>query len=417
MKRVAAVLMAASLCACSGAPETSELAPEAATLSLNRVHDCSELDGFDPDGDADLVLRLEIARMLCQLPAPDLDPAVVAAALGERNIAVMAEPSTLTLVARSDAESVVASPDIRASLARIGDSDLWAAQFRAADIDSAILMFIPPGLTGRSFSNDDLVFWRGPAAPDAPVLKPDIAGQVIDREVWSDALQETRRVEVYLPEGHREGGAYPAVFLADGAVVAYYARIVEPLIDAGLIPPIVLVGALSGAGGIVEDRSGSDVDWRNADYLQGFYADEDRFAQHMDFFANELTRYAEREFSVSTDRRDKIVQGHSSGGAFALSAGLMHPEVFATAWPGSPGRGPVREIEPADQGSAAFSFSAGYYDAVFQYSSRVSARTLAENGYQVRETYRPAGHNSGLPTAMVVQGLTDFFAERDRAPQ
>lgn len=417
MKRVAAVVMAASLCACADVPETSEAASAAATLSLNSVHDCSGLDAFNTGRDADLMLRLEIAHMLCQLPAPDLDPAAVAAALGERNFAVLTGPSTLTLVARSDAESVGAWPDVRANLERIGDSDLWAAQFRAADIDSAILMFIPPGLTGPSFSNDDLVFWRGSAAPDAPVLKPDIAGQVIDREVWSDALQETRRVEVYLPEGHHEGGAYPAVFLADGEVVAYYARIVEPLIDSGLIPPIVLVGALSGAGGIVEDRSGSDVDWRNADYLQGFYAAEDRFAQHMDFFANELTRYAEREFSVSTDRRDKIVQGHSSGGAFALSAGLLHPEVFATAWPSSPGWRPVREIEPAVDGSASFSFSAGYYEASFQYSSRVSARTLAQNGYQVRETYRPGGHGSGLPTAMLVQDLTAFFADRDRAAQ
>jgi len=417
MKLVAAVLMAASLWACSEVEDTPEVTLEAATLSLNRVHDCDELDAFDPGEDADLVLRLEVAQMLCRLPAPDLDPAAVAAALGERTFAVLSGPSTLTLVARSDAESVVASPDIRASLERMADSDLWAAQFRATDIDSATLMFIPPGLTGPSFSNDDLVFWRGPAAPDAPVLKPDLAGRVVDREVWSEALQETRRVEIYLPEGHEAGGAYPAVFLADGSVVAYYARIVELMIDAGLIPPIVLVGALSGAEGIVEDRSSSDVDWRNADYLPDFHVEEDRFSQHMDFFANELTQYAEQEFFVSTDRRDKIVQGHSSGEVLALWAGLLHPDVFATAWPSSPGWRPVREIEPPVDGSAKFSFSAGYYEASFQYSSRVSARTLAENGYQVRETYRPAGHNSGLPTAMLVQGLTEFFVGRGSAPE
>src|SRR5262249_17343407 len=144
---------------------------------------------------------------------------------------------------------------------------------------------------------------------------------------------ETRRLAIYLPPGHRTDGDYPALFMADGSdgAVQYDARIIEPLIRSGALPPLIIVGASSGQDGIVEDRSALGPNIRTLDYVPNFGGDTVRFPAHMRFFSEELVAFAVREYGVTTDARRRVVQGKSNGGVFAFWAAYQHPEAFGNA--------------------------------------------------------------------------------------
>src|SRR5262249_20980741 len=161
---------------------------------------------------------------------------------------------------------------------------------------------------------------RGPHAPVTPVRKEKLAGTWVARKLWSDALQETRKLSIYLPPGYHEGGNYPTMYAGDGGYG--WANYVEPLIESGAIPPIVMVGAGDGQGGIVEDGSSLGVELRMADYLPGFENAGDRFDRHMRFFTEELVPYAEKEFALARERTKRAVQGQSNSAVFARWAAL-----------------------------------------------------------------------------------------------
>ncbi|MBI3438983.1 MAG: hypothetical protein HY054_10145 [Proteobacteria bacterium] len=162
---------------------------------------------------------------------------------------------------------------------------------------------------------------------------------MISTTLRSDALHETRRINIYLPPNYVNGRHYPAVFMADGENVDGYAALAEQLVRQHRMRPVVIVGAVSGQSGIVEDRAALHIDdLRHADYLPNHPGAGDRFERHLRFFCHELTAYARRTYGVSSRRRDRAVTGASDGGVFALEAGLRCGNQFATAWPMSGGQ-------------------------------------------------------------------------------
>ena len=89
--------------------------------------------------------------------------------------------------------------------------------------------------------------WRGPKAP--PPSGPsavELRGSVKTFEIESKALEPRRKLTVYLPPGFEPGKASRVVYAADGEHAERYATVLEPLITAGKIPPVVLVGVHSG---------------------------------------------------------------------------------------------------------------------------------------------------------------------------
>jgi enterochelin esterase-like enzyme len=210
--------------------------------------------------------------------------------------------------------------------------------------------------------------------------------------LYSEALNETRRLVIYTPPGHDpDAGDYPVLLVADGGKVSYYGRQIDVWIAQGRIAPMIMIGLVSGREGIVEETE-DGVDYRNADYLPDFLEPRERFDRHLTFAAQEVLAFARERYGVSTDRNKVGVNGRSSGGGFAYHAGVRRPDVFGHALVHSPGATVPGDPPPASDAAARFHIVAGRYETSFVASARRAAAALEARGYQVELTELSAGH-------------------------
>lgn len=351
--------------------------------------------------------RMAIAHYACRLPVSDATLETARGALGTNTIAVQREGETLTVFAHLAGNHPHMGGSLWGDLENVGD-DIWIARYHLAELNRAILTVA--AMDSGAHSTTAWLTWRGPDAPAAPAVKFHLEGIVLDRTLWSDALHETRRLKIYLPPDWRRDGDYPTLFLADGGAVNFYAHVVEAMIDAHTLPPMVIVGALSGQEGIVEDRSALHLDLRSADYVPDFPGAGERFQQHMRFFATELVAYAEREFAVTHDPARRAVNGQSNGGSLALWAGLLHPEVFSNAFVSSQAGDAVETIEPTPM-RARFFFNAGLYESPFLFNARHSTAALRTAGYKVEFETLAAGHMNDQTQVMLARDLITVFGQ------
>lgn len=378
---------------------------------------CELVDGDIPPDAGNLVLDYEVARIACRLPQPAEAIALAGDILAGRHFGFRVEDETLTLVARPNGELnpvVIHGAVSSAPLDPVaGTDDLYLTRLRLTRLDEAMLAFylVPQLQTledGEEAEPIALENWRAPNAPPEPEFDPELLGETHEEELWSEALGETRRLVIYTPPGFDQEGEYAAVFFADGDKVNYYARHIEPMIRAGEIEPLVLVGSASGQSGIVEDRSDIHRDMRNADYTPG-YVDGPRFDQHMSFFATELVDFAVDQYAVSPDPSRRAVTGRSSGASFAFMAGYQRPDAFGISMPMS-GGWRLEEYQLADENSAIFILAAGLYEPPFLSRARFTALGLAGAGYDVRLTELAAGHTQDIDDHGMLPAIAEYFA-------
>src|SRR5262249_34613661 len=155
-----------------------------------------------------------------------------------------------------------------------------------------------------------------------------------ESELASVALGGRRRVTTYLPPGHDRSRPSPVVYVCDGQSVKAFARVVEPLIAAGRVPPVALVGVHDGGYLGPSPKGAHDYDGskdlRAQEYIPSI--NPGRFADHETFFVKEVPAWAERRFGLSAVRKDRAVSGYSNGGRFAAEMAFRHPEVFGHAF-------------------------------------------------------------------------------------
>lgn len=132
----------------------------------------------------------------------------------------------------------------------------------------------------------------------------------------------------------------------------------------------------------------------------------------MTFFAEELVDYAIAEFNVTPRREDRAVAGKSNGGVLALWAGLLHPEVFATATPMSPGYVTLKPDDLRDGVRAKFHFAAGRYEAPFIRAAQRTEAMLKAHGYDADGQYYSAGHYHDQWAVALREALLRTFPAR-----
>lgn len=393
-----ALISLAFLCACASPPPPAPAPPSAPTYDENSP--CAEAPATSP---------------ACRESVDDIDEAAARAALGERELAIVREGDRFTVFARTPQPETRLCCSLQGPMTRIGETDLFVARYRLADLDRATLTFVPRAAEGRSLLWEDMLSWRGPQAPPTPGRVEQLRGERFERALWSEHLQETRRIFIYLPPGHDRSQSYHALFMADGAGAMTRALLVERMIEDGLIPPIVLVGAGSGAEAIVEDRSSLGIaDFRSADYLPGFTGGGDRFEQHLRFFSEELVAYAARDFGVTSDPQRRAVAGFSNGGSFALFAALRRPDVFGVAIPLSPSWRRLTEEDFTQPMRARFFMSAGLYELTRQRRASAYAEVLRAHGYDVTLEIPVMGHDRDQEAAMLARFLPLVFPGSQR---
>jgi len=156
---------------------------------------------------------------------------------------------------------------------------------------------------------------------------------------YSYSLQEERQYCVYLPPQYQKQQQYPVVYFADGQefMNCNYQQLLDSLIDAKLINPVIAVGIFSNEKTVPTGHgvqsSSENIQYRNLEYLE-FWDIKDNFAvtlfeNHLKFFVNEMLPYIENEYSISSDRENRIFYGFSNGAVFGLSICTRFPQLFS----------------------------------------------------------------------------------------
>jgi len=290
------------------------------------------------------------------------------------------------------------------------EDGLFASQFRLRHLDEAHLWFIPRGQGG----DEHVLDFEGAQARPPPEQR-ETAGIFEDLTLDSAAHGETRRLILYWPPQFNRDEPFALLTLMDGGSIRHDARFLEPLMESGHLPQIVVLGVPSGAESIVpEPDYGFEV--RAADYLPGLHEREERFSEAGERFSAHLSFVADEAPALVAARLEgrepvqSIIAGFSNGAVFAHEAALMRPGAFTGAIVMSRGWRP--HAEPGeDARHVRFMLSAGLYELGFRITTREAAQTLREAGFDVRYTDYPDGHSRRQTEYALIDGLMALLTE------
>jgi len=164
-----------------------------------------------------------------------------AAALIERSrrekSPVWADGDRATFFYRGEADGVevLFGGDVK-PLTRLAESDVWTLTVTLADLEHAVFSYsFFPTINGKSAGKPAAGGWRGPKAPPGAVVKSRLSGKLEECVIDSKALGGKRKLTVYLPPGHDVKKPSRVVYAADGQSIAPFARVLEPLVEAGRV--------------------------------------------------------------------------------------------------------------------------------------------------------------------------------------
>lgn len=279
------------------------------------------------------------------LPAPT-DASAYSTRLGSAESAVYADGDVLTILYRSDTSDVQVMGGIAQPMKRIVGTDLNILQAKMSGGWDEALMSVGFYTLDKPFIDPKkMMNFRGSKAPAIPEKLATLQGQLIKKMVPSKSLGEERGITVYLPPNAPKTGL-PAFYMADGQGAEGFAKVLEPLIVAGKVKPIAIVGVHSG---VYKGEKGKPydpkLDDRGRDYV--YNTDPEWFEKHMAFFTKEVPAVVEKEFGISSARKDRAVFGFSNGGAFTAALSIKVPEFAANTIPLSVGVPPSEFAKPS----------------------------------------------------------------------
>jgi enterochelin esterase-like enzyme len=270
-------------------------------------------------------------------------------------------------------------------------STVWALTARIRDLDRAVIT-VGFTVTRNSTVSERINgrVWRGPNAPAAPAEVQRLNGTERRIGIYSNALAERRFVWVYLPPNHDLQKRYRVVYLTDGGSVPGLARMLEPAIMAGRVSPVILIGTEPGTSSGTDENDFSR-NTRAQEYLPD--VNPARFRAHETFFTEELRVWAEGQFGASNKREDRVVNGFSNGGQFALQMALRHPDLYGHAVPISTA-GKTFSVSRSALGvvPADFFFVAGTLEPYIK-QSRFFSGELQRAGARIKSSEWVSGHD------------------------
>jgi enterochelin esterase-like enzyme len=157
------------------------------------------------------------------------------------------------------------------------------------------------------------------AAGLALAPRPARAGELVADALKSTTLGVDLRMNVYLPDGYKDGSArYPVVYLLHGASGDEHdwtrkgsvVETMDALIKRGLMRPSIAVMPSIGP--------------------QSWFADGAVYKMETALIT-ELLPYVEQRYRVGTARSERSIAGLSMGGFGALNLSLKHPQRFCAA--------------------------------------------------------------------------------------
>jgi enterochelin esterase-like enzyme len=242
----------------------------------------------------------------------------------------------------------------------------------------------------------------GDAVPPVDEAPAPPKGTVKSVNFDSKNIGAARNVKVWLPPGHDPKKSYPVFYTCDG-MLNVNMKLVEPLITAGRIPPVIVVAIMHGPN------------LRMQEYVQ---TGSKAFEAHEKWFIEEVLPWAEKEFGASPRREERIVFGSSNGGPFSLTMGARHPDKFGNvvgAMVYALGLSKWKR-ELAEQPKAPqryFLYSGGQDENGVRENAGVE-KVLKERGYPVTNSVIPGeGHTNRLNQVMLPKVLEEFFGKKE----
>jgi enterochelin esterase-like enzyme len=279
--------------------------------------------------------------------------------------------------------------------------DLWEVSLRIRRLDEAAISLV---VASRQAGGDwptqipGTRVWRGPRAP-AELPPAPLRGTVEEHTLDSAALRTARQVTVYRPPGPDQaagtgrapgpgragepGRPVPGCLLADGEAVQRFAPALDSAIEAGTVPPVVLIG-LHNAPGPVSTRS----DVRAQEYLPGH--NRRRFDAHLRFATDEVIPWAAERFGPVAPW---VTAGFSNGAVWAITAAQRRPDLIGAVAAFSAGLVPQRISGAARSARVRHYLAAGTLEPGFRRSTRQWAERLEKAGLPYRHEEWIGGHD------------------------
>jgi len=143
--------------------------------------------------------------------------------------------------------------------------------------------------------------------------------------IQSKILGEERSILISPPPQYEQsGGAYPVLYMTDGAAHFSHTRgTVDFLANNGLMPQVIIVAVANTDR--TRDLSPTHVASREVNGRVREFPTSGGAPKFLDFFETELFPYIESHYRTQPLR---VFSGHSFGGLFALNAFFTRPELF-----------------------------------------------------------------------------------------
>ncbi|HEX2076813.1 MAG TPA: alpha/beta hydrolase-fold protein [Longimicrobium sp.] len=215
----------------------------------------------------------------------------------------------------------------------LGSWDRVEADAAGADVPNR--RFTVPD-AGPATYTGTVTAWRDGSPRPARASTARRSVSVLDTAFAIPQLGRTRRVWIYLPPDYATSDrTYPVLYMHDGQNVFDEATSfagewgVDEALDslhAAGDPGAIVVAVDNGQQRRLDEYS----PWRNARYGGG------EGDAYVDFLANTLKPYVDRNYRTRPDRMSTGIAGSSMGGLISLYAALRHPDVFGRAGVFSP---------------------------------------------------------------------------------
>ncbi len=305
------------------------------------------------------------------------------------------EAGKMTFFHQAEADSVQVNYAAHSkTMKRIAGSDVWTTQAMLPDLEHGILTYgFVATLHGKPIGGTVRRNWRGPDAPSPLRFSDSLVGSVEQHDLESTSLAESRFVSVYMPNPNLKVAM--VVYMSDGDAVEQYAHVVDPLIEAGDLPPFAIIGTHSGVyrGEVVLSRDDVRRNVRALEYVPSL--DPIRFALHESFFSDEVLKWAEQKYLLPAEAKSRVVFGFSNGGSFAATMGIRHPNIYgyviACALAGD-----RYELSKGPKLSNEFFLVTGRWDSRFHSNVQYLHKVLTKAQVKCRIVIRAAEHDSTM---------------------
>jgi enterochelin esterase-like enzyme len=325
------------------------------------------------------------------------DPAELRARLTEPPLAIWSSGDVLHVLWQGDADEVQLYGGVQPRLWPVAETDdLWEVSLRIRHLDQAVIsMVVASRRAGGDWPRQipDIRVWRGPHASAAAAPR-ELHGSLWTHTLPSAALRGERELTVYEPPGASR--PVPGCVLADGESVRQFAPTLESAIEAGAVPPVLLVG-LHNAPGALTPVS----DLRAQEYLPGY--NRRRFDAHLLFVTSEVLPWADERFGPVAG--PWVAAGFSNGAAWAIAAAQRRPDLIGAVAALSAGVVPRQIRSAARSAGVRHYLAAGTLEPGFRRSTREWAERLNRAGLACRHEEWTGGHDQAwweqqLPVAL-----------------